>query len=484
MNKYIFLLIAFTLNLFAGGKWNIPLTAWIAPIFFIHFYRDTEKAGRNFLLLWLASALSTIISWHGATLFPIGVEIAFFFAVAPIGLIPYVIDRIYYRRFGSTAWLTLIFPIALTAADFFSSSGSPLGTFGAVGYSQREFLPVMQIASVAGVWGITFVMGWFASLMNHLWDNGFKFTRLSLTFAGLLTLIIGFGFMRTLLPTQPKHTATIAGFSLPNGTMSEMLNQLNVEKDEAGFRQAVDKLHAQELNQISKLADDGANIVVLQEGAVLGLSNQVEKFLDDASVIAIEKNIYIIVPTFDLGKSPAENKVHIIDPTGAVVLTHTKYGGNMFEGTLEGDKVLHTVDTPYGKLSAIICWDADFPNIVKQAGEQNVDLLFIPSQDWLGVKDIHAGMATFRAIENGMTIFRQAGQGVSVVVDAYGNQYNRVDSFAEDNKDFVSIQIVQTPIGSVNTLYPQIGDALGNIMLVGLLGLLIGLWATRKKKNY
>jgi apolipoprotein N-acyltransferase len=99
-----------------------------------------------------------------------------------------------------------------------------------------------------------------------------------------------------------------------------------------------------------------------------------------------------------------------------VVLHHIKYGGNMFEGTLKGNQILQTVDTPYGKLSAIICWDADFPNIVKQAGAQNVDLLFVPSQDWLGVRDIHSGMATFRAVENGMTIFRQTGQGVSVVV--------------------------------------------------------------------
>lgn len=96
------------------------------------------------------------------------------------------------------------------------------------------------------------------------------------------------------------------------------------------------------------------------------------------------------------------------------------------------------------------------------------------------MKDIHAGMATFRAVENGMTIFRQTGQGVSIVTDAYGKQYNRVDSFAEPAGQFISIQKVSTPIGSVNTLYPKIGDAFGNIMLVGLLGLLIGLWFTRK----
>jgi apolipoprotein N-acyltransferase len=480
-SRYLFLLIATILGLFIGGKWNLPLAAWIAPIFMIRFFRDSDKAGRNFLLLWLASAIPSIISWNGATFFPPIAEVLFFLAITPIGLIPYVIDRMYYRRFGSSAWLTLIFPIALTATDFFSSSGSPFGTFGAVAYSQRDFLPVMQIASVAGLWGITFVISWFASLMNHLWENGFKFTRLSLTFAGVLALILSLGFIRTVLPTQPKHEAVIAGFSLPNGKMSEVTSHLQAN-DEAAFRQAVDELHAQELNQIIKLADEGANIVVLQEGAGFGKSDQVSKLLADASAIANEKNIYIVLPTFDLGQSPAVNAVNIIDPNGDIVLTHIKYGGNMFESSLEGDGVLQTIDTPYGKLSAVICWDADFPNIIKQAGEQNVDLLFIPAQDWLGVKDIHAGMAVFRAIENGVSIFRQAGQGVSVVTDAYGNQINRVDSFEEETEGFASIQIVQTPIGSVNTLYPSVGDGIGNVMLVGLFGLVIGLFMTRKKK--
>lgn len=478
--RYLWLIIAALLGLFIGGKWNIPLAAWIAPIFAVRFFRDSDKAGRNFLLLWLVSSIPTIISWNGATFFANihpAAEVAFFFVMTPLGLIPYVIDRIYYRRFGSSAWLTFVYPIAATAMDFFSSNGSPFGSFGAVAYSQRDFLAAMQIASVTGLWGITFIISWFASLTNHLWESGFKFTRLSLTFAGVLVLILGLGFGRILLPTQPKQIAQIAGFSLPNGKMMEVINQLN-----AGDEIAIDKLHAGQLDQIRSMADAGANIVVLQEGAGMGTSDQVENLIKDVSTIAKEKNIYIVLPVFDLGKTPAENKVHIIDPSGKVVLTHVKYGGNEFEGTLKGDGILQTVDTPYGKLSAIICWDADFPNIVKQAGAQNVDLLFIPSQDWLGVRDIHAGMATFRAVENGMTVFRQTGQGVSLVSDAYGNVLNRVDSYEELENNFAGIQKVQTPIGSVNTLYPSIGDLFGNMMLLSLVGLLVGLWVTRKRK--
>ena len=140
------------------------------------------------------------------------------------------------------------------------------------------------------------------------------------------------------------------------------------------------------------------------------------------------------------------------------------------------------MDTPYGKLSAIVCWDADYPNIIKQAGEQNVDLLFVPSNDWLSVKDIHAGMATFRAVENGMSIYRQTGSGVSSVIDAYGRTIQRLDIFeAEATGDFAAVQMVTTPISSVNTLYPVIGDLVGNVMLVLFVGLVLGLWLSRNR---
>ncbi|MBI3174836.1 MAG: carbon-nitrogen hydrolase family protein [Chloroflexi bacterium] len=486
MNKtlrYLWLIPIFILGLFMGGKWNLPLAAWLTPIFVIRFFRSSDKAGRDFLLLWVASAISTILSWSGATfmskIHP-AAEAGFFLLMAPLGLLPYVVDRLYFRRFGSSAWLTLVYPVAATAMDFFSSNGSPFGTFGAAAYNQRDFLPVMQIVAVTGLWGITFAASWTASLVNHFWET--KPTRLSWTFAGLLALILTLSFGRILLPLQPKETAQVAGFSLPAGKLSELLSQLQAG-NEAGFRQAVDELHAQELDQIRMMAQDGADIVVLQEGAGIGYSDQVEALTTQASILAQAEGIYIVLPVFDLGKSPVENKIHIIDPNGAIVLTHVKYGGNDFEGSLKGDGILQTVDTPFGKLSAVICWDADFPTVIKQAGQQHVDLLFVPSNDWLEVKDIHAGMASFRAVENGLVIFRQTGEGVSSVVDAYGHELNRVDRFEENASGFTGIQNIQVPLSTLNTLYPSVGDLLGNATLVGLAGLLIAFWLTRKKKS-
>jgi apolipoprotein N-acyltransferase len=480
--RFLWLAIAAILLLFAGGRWNFTPAAWLTSVFAIRFFRDSEKAGRGFLLLWVATAIPAILSWKGATFMSFmhpAVEASFFFLTAPLGLIPYIVDRLYDRRFPSTFWVTLVFPVAATAIDFFSASGSPFGTFGAGAYSQRDFPAIMQIASVTGLWGVTFVASWFASLANYIWENGFKLNRPALTSLGILALILSLGLGRTLLASPPTQTAQIAGFSLSNGKLPAILSQL---EDEAAFRQAVDELHAQELEQIRALALEGAEIVVLQEGAGMGFPDQVKKLLAEAAATAKEEQIYIVLTTFTVGIEKPENVVHIMDPNGEIVLKHIKYGGTQFEGSLTGSGELQTVNTPYGKLSAVICWDADFPNVIKQAGKQGVDLLFVPSSDWLAVKDIHAGMAAFRAVENGMSIFRQTGSGVSSVIDAYGRTIHRVDAFAEEGSDnFAAVQMVVTPVGSVSTLYPMVGDVVGNIMLVLFIGLLLGLWLSRKR---
>jgi apolipoprotein N-acyltransferase len=488
--RFVWLALYAALIFFVGGRWNIPLAAWLAPVFAIRFYRDSDRAWRGFFWLWLASALPTILGWRGATamgLFHPAAEPAFFILLTPVSLIPYVLDRLYARRFAPSLWLTLVFPVALTAVDFFSASGSPFGSFGAGAYAQRDVTWLMQLSALGGLWGIVFVSGWFASVVNFAWEQRFQWRairRVVLTYAAVLLAVAAFGAGRLLLAPPPAQTVPIAGFSLPAGQVNALMAQVN-SGDREGFRTATRDLHRTQLDAIRTAAATGAQIVALQEGAGIGFSDDVAQLLADAAAVAQEQQIYIVLPTFAIDpavQAQPENVVRIIDPAGAVVLEHVKFGGTQFEGSVAGSGVLQTVDTPFGRLSAVICWDADFPDVMRQAGAQEVDLLFVPSNDWYELRDIHAGMATFRAVENGMAIFRQTGAGVSLVADAYGRILNRVDSFAAAPTGAVTDQQqVATPVGAVATLYPLAGDAFGWIMQFGLVGLVVFLWIKRRR---
>ena len=491
--RFLWLAIFAGLSLFVGARWNFPLAAWIASIFALRFYRHSEKGGRAFLLLWIASAVPTIIAWKGATamgfLHPIA-EPIFFAVLAPITLIPFVIDRLYYRRWAkngiSIALLSLVYPISTTAIDFFSASGSPFGTFGAGAYSQISFTALMQLTAFTGMWGISFIVSWFSSMVAYFWESNFQWTKIrnaAWILAGVLTLIIGFGFGRMAFAAPAAQEVKISGFSLPEGEFHSIMGLMQTG-DQAAFRAATTESHARQLEHIRELAQAGAQIISLQEGAGIGFPEEIDVLLENASKLAQEENIYLVLPTATIyadGEEPFHNVVRIIDPNGDVVLEHYKYGGTQFEGSVTGSGEIQTVDTPYGKLSAVICWDADFPSTIKQAGVKGVDLLFVPSNDWFEVRDIHNDMATFRAVENGMSIYRQTGAGVSSVVDAYGREINRVDIFEDENAGaWGGEQKVMTPVGSVETLFPKIGDAFGQVMLIGMLGLIGFAWMKRK----
>ncbi|MCD4673720.1 MAG: hypothetical protein K8R77_13735 [Anaerolineaceae bacterium] len=492
--KYLWLALFAALTLFVGARWNTPLAAWFAPVFAMRFYRDSKKGDRAFLWLWLAIAVPTIIAWKGATamgfLHPMAEPLFFIFFAAPISLVPFVVDRLYYRRWtqeGLTPfWLTLVYPISVTAVDFFSSSGSPFGSFGAGAYSQTGFTALMQLTSITGMWGIPFIVSWFASVVSYIWGNGFQWMNIRrgvLIFTGVLALVFGYGFGRMALATSTPQEVLIGGFSLPEDGFVSMM-ALWQDGDEGTYHEAVTELHIQQLSQVRIMAQKGARIVVLQEAAGMGFREEVDALLVNAASLAQEEGIYLVLPTATMdpaGEELYHNVVRIIDPNGEIVLEHYKYGGTQFEGSVTGSGELQTVETPYGTLSAVICWDADFPAAIKQAGKQDVDLLFIPANDWLEIRDIHAGMATFRAVENGMPIYRQTGAGVSIVTDAYGRVVNRIDIFEKENAGvWGNEQMVMTPVGSIKTPYPKIGDAFGLVMLVNLIGLLGFAWMKRK----
>ena len=486
--RFVWLALATVLSLFVGGRWSIPAAAWLAPIFLIRFYRDSDKGGRAFLWMWLTGAGSAILIWHGATalryVHPIA-EPLMFALIAPITLTPYVIDRFYDRRWPQDGqkpfWLTLVFPIGLTAIDYFSASGSPFGTFGAAAYSQAGFTSFMQLSTLTGLYGIPFILSWFASVVNYAWEKGFawgEIKRGAIVFGAIMTLVFVFGFSRTALAKPAVQEVPIGGFSLPNEGLDPLFDLINAGEADA-FRQLSSDLHGKQLAKIRSMAKAGAKIVTLQEGAGIGYQSEVEQLLLDASQVAREEEIYIVLPTGTLsetGEDLMHNVVHIIDPNGEIVLEHYKFGGTQFEGSVTGSGEMQTVETPYGTISAIICWDADFPENIKQAGEKKVDLLFVPSNDWFEIRDIHPAMATFRSVENGVPIFRQTGNGTSVVTDAYGRTLNRIDMFEEEPAEWGAEQIVTTQIGSVDTLYPAVGDKFGLAMFIAFLGLIVFAW--------
>jgi apolipoprotein N-acyltransferase len=160
----------------------------------------------------------------------------------------------------------------------------------------------------------------------------------------------------------------------------------------------------------------------------------------------------------------------LIDPTGQVVWTYDKTHptpGPESAFTAPGNGVVPIADTPFGRVASVICFDMDFPRLVRQAGQARADLLIAPSLDWDTAKISHAQLATVRAVENGVSLLRPSGDGLSQAVDRQGRILAAADSFATDKAVFLT----SVPAHGVATIYPVIGDSFAYACMLGLLSL-------------
>lgn len=172
--RYIWLAVGLLLMLFVGGPWSIPAAAWLANVFLIRFSRGSKNWLIELVCLWLGLSLVATVAWHNIT--PLRhygwfAEPLMFTALSIFSCVPFVLDRIFFRRWAvngqSPFWLTLVFPVCFTAIDFIMTSGGPLGSFGAIGYSQGGFESFVQLAAITGLYGFPFVIGWFGSVTNY-----------------------------------------------------------------------------------------------------------------------------------------------------------------------------------------------------------------------------------------------------------------------------------------------------------------------------
>jgi apolipoprotein N-acyltransferase len=472
--SYLWLLIGTLLSL----AWRIPLVWWLSPVFMLRFMR-TQKVRRGFFLVWLASFLASIPPLYTILNALMPSPLPVFLVTTAIsalisGVLPLLADRLLVLRLRGFA-ATLVFPLAVTVVDFISAKTNPMGSIGAQAYFQHSNLALVQLLSITGMWGIVFLINWFGSVVNWAWERGFEWKQIRrnlLIYAGIMLAVFIYGGARLAYAPQAADTVRIHGFTAVD-MRREMLPALHEAKarDLESYHQLSAEIQDVYLQGTVREARAGAQIVHWPEMAVNLLAEDEADFLARASQISAQEGIYLVMAYakgFEDG-SPFENKLVIVDPAGQIVLEHQKYGAAELDGAVPGDGILRTVETPYGTLSGIICNDTNHEEIVAQAGANGTDILFSPSMEFQAIDPLHAHMATYRAIENGVTLVRQADNGLSIVVDPYGRVSASMDHFNSSER----VMVATVPILSAFTLYPYIGDLFAWLAVFGLAAIIV-----------
>jgi apolipoprotein N-acyltransferase len=455
---------------FSMGRWLSPLAAWIGPVLIMRYARD-HRAGRGYPLVLAACFLAMLIGFGGIWVhWGLPTVPIFGLLYGLLWSLPYLADRLLspqLRGFSST----FVYPLAATTIEFLIIHFNPLGAWGATGFSQYGNLPLMQLASVTGMIGITFLMGWTASVANWSWENRacggdirWGLAALGVMFAAVFL----FGYLRlNLAPTsRVEETVRVAGITSRGlDSLYEQTANVTSVEDALPFQRSFWEAY---FAQTVREAEAGAQVIVWPEANAPVLTTNEASYIAQAQEIARQNEIYLFLPlaVSDPDKMLwIENKLLLIDPTGAIVIEHFKYGGAVIESTKVGDGKLQTVNTPFGVLSGVICYDLDYPAVIQQAGRNGTGLMLVPSKDWFEIDPVHTHMAVFRAIENGMSLVRQTDTGLSIAVDPYGRVLAQTDFFGATDRTLVA----QVPVRHVTTVYALFGRWFEWICLAGFL---------------
>ncbi len=476
------LLAGLSFLLIADGRVTIASAAWLAPLCLLRFLR-TQPLWRGLGIAYLAIAATRGISYYGITPIP-GIFFYIFLVITGFtSLLPYLADRLLSLRLSGIT-RTLVFPVSVVTVQFAGSYG-PHGTWGAWPYTQAGNLPLLQLLSVTGLWGVCFLMAWFASSANEVLLEGLQQVRTLRVFGvciGTLLAVIVAGGLRLELSPPTSGCIRVASLSPMKGgpTISPSVFQ-NVISGKASaserteFHDITTATQHELLERTEREARGGAKIIFWSETAAYVLKADEPSLLQKASQLAQQYKVYLglAIGTWTPGEAhPLENKLVLIQSSGDIAWQYLKAHptpGPESAMAVKPDGKLLALRTPYGQLSTAICYDTDFAALLRQAGGLQADILISPAGDWRSIDPRHTEMASFRAIEDGFNLVRQANLGFSAAYDYQGHLLAGMHD--HQSTDFA--QIAYVPTRGVRTVYARLGDWFAWLCVVALVGVIV-----------
>lgn len=470
----LWLLLGLVLVVASQLRFQIGMLVWVMPVPFLHYLRRTTGwASRAKFLGVMFLAWSLAVAKIVTGQIPLAMAPLFGLPIMLFHALPYLVWNVIRKRTGKGFIPSLAFASLLTISEWSMQALTPFGTWGAAAYTQLDYLPIMQFASVAGMAGIAFLI-YFASAALEGWlARGFPAVRKQVLVSALMvSAVIVFGNIRLSLSADSGNSTVL---------VAAVGTDLNI-KPNAPLPNAMERRRVEEAlrRRTGQAGRAGARLVVWNEAGYMTLKGDEQSFLSRTQSLARALKIELVVAyVVPLTRKPLrfENKYVWIRPDGTIDHSYFKRIPVPGEPAVPGSGPMAVVETAFGRLSGAICYDYDFPRLALEHARLNVDMVVLPSNDWRGIDPIHTLMASVRGIEGGHSVLRSTASGLSAGSDPYGRIRGWQSSFDSTDR----IMFARLPTKGFTTIYGMLGDWL--IILCGL-ALLFALWrAIRRKKT-
>jgi len=440
-------------NDLSGNYWYL---LWIAPVpVLITSFRMSSKW--TFFVACIAYLLGRL-SWLPYLLTVLPIPLAIFFTLLlPLifALIILLTRKIVLRDRGG--WSVFAFPVFWCLFEFLLFKFSPDGTAGSISYAESNFLPVVQIASVTGILGVSFLVTLFPSVIAV--GSHFRFQRMKGPLAAAILLIVGsmvFGIVRLNEKSSNKAELT-AGLAV----LDEKFHSETDHPDTTKEMQTTN-LYA---DAITTLAQQGAQVVVLPE-KIVNATTATEATVKDIFLRAAISNHTAIVTGYTqlMNDKTRLNKALVISPKGDLLSDYQKV--NLFEGEarsgfVPGNQIsvfdLHNIGS-----GVAICKDMDYSGFIRKYDKNHPLIMYVPAWDFIQDGWLHSRMAIMRGVENGYVIVRAARQGQLTISDYKGKVL--YETSCTNNK--AAGLVGMFPLVETKTIYRQFGDWFGYLIAI------------------
>lgn len=445
----------------------------------------------------------------------------------PARLLAYIYVSLYFGLFG----LCLSFPLRRTdlplliAAPiwvvfeyarsnfFFLAFGG-----GLLGHTQYLNIPLIQLASFTGVYGISFMIvlanAAIADLFIH-WVQKIEKRRPSGSYlrgynpiyggiAVLLSILILWLVGWTAIPKEnsgrPFSIAVVQG---------------NIPQEVKWNREYRDQIIAryEELSQDASKANP--SLIVWPEASTPGFVLKDLSLLQHMVSMVREINTYLLVGSAEypkFAKTPVKpkksgNTAIFFSPDGKILGQYIKIRLVPFAEYIPHEEIIpwpdfvvskkktnfHTAGTDFTlfgvdgtRFGTLICWEVLFPDLTRSFVKKGANFLVnLSNEAWFGKSAVPYQIlciSVFRAVENRVNLVRSTNTGISCFIDPYGRITDRVINGGQDIfvEGTLTRDIYLSPTG---TFYTSYGDVFVYGCIVLSLGLLIWSFLRKSLRN-
>jgi len=349
------------------------------------------------------------------------------------------------------------------AGEFLLTLLAPHGAWWSLGYSQSSVLPLLQIVSITGVWGLSFLLTAFPTALAALgMPGGTNRSRIKMGASILVVtaLVLTFGTTRL----QQKNTSP--QLRVAAAVVAESSDELTITSD-AGKKVLSDYQAAME-----RLAAQQVRVVVFPEKGLQASQDQLKLMSEPLASTAKRHNITAVVGIMvKTAPETYENRALIFTPNQgeATYVKHHLIPG--LESDFDEGNQLAFVPGSNDTQGVIICKDLDFQTFARSYRQAGASVLFAPAWDFNNDGRLHSRIAITRGVENGLALVRTGRDGQLTISDANG----RVLAESAARENIASAVTANVPTKTSPTLYARFGDwfAYVNIAIsVGSIGYL------------